>query len=426
MPATCERPATGIAEALSADTSRSFRFGIRVASPMTRFSLIRPIDQPLGRHRLLDGLKTALQDRRFTDFRLIVAYARSGPLYRLQGLLEEWRHEKKTSAAILGIDQQGTSKDALELALFLFDRVYVTREPGITFHPKMYLFTGERHAQTFIGSNNLTVGGTEKNFEAAAHLIFDLPKDADELKSLESSWFDLLPASCPATIRLDQAGLKRLVDDNVVVEERAMRAGAGDGDSAGVGPGRHSRLAVKPESPLPPKVLIRTRRARAKRSATVQSVPVRGHAIQIKPHHNGEIFLSITAVLQNPDFFGWPFTGRTVPKKEGNPSYPQREPDPVVNVRVFGARPDPVMTLSDYPLNTVYYERNREVRITASPLVEVVPEYSIMIMEPSSVSEISYEITIYTPDSPHYARWEEVCNQRMPSGGKRPRRYGWF
>ena len=84
------------------------------------------------------------------------------------------------------------------------------------------------------------------------------------------------------------------------------------------------------------------------------------------------------------------------------------------------------MTLSDYPLNTVYYERNREVRITASPLVEVVPEYSIMIMEPSSVPEISYEITIYTPDSPHYARWEEVCNQRMPSGGKRPRRYGWF
>lgn len=393
---------------------------------MAKFSLIRPIDQPLGRRRLLDDLKATLQDRRFTDFRLIVAYARSGPLYRLQRFLEAWRQEKKISTAILGIDQQGTSKEALELALFLFDRVYVTREPGITFHPKMYLFTGERHAQAFIGSNNLTVGGTEKNFEAAVHLVFDLPRDADELKSLESSWFDLLPASCPATIRLDQAELKRLVDDNVVVAERAMRAGVGDGDSAGVGPGRHSRLSVKPESPLPPKALVRTRRARAKRSATVQSVLVRGHAIQIKPHHNGEIFLSITAVLQNPDFFDWPFTGRTAPKKAGNPSYPQRDPDPVVNMRVFGEGSDPVMTLSNYPLNTVYYERNREIRITASPLVEVVPEYSIMIMEPSNVPEITYEITIYTPDSPHYTRWEEVCSQRMPSGGKEPRRYGWF
>lgn len=97
-----------------------------------------------------------------------------------------------------------------------------------------------------------------------------------------------------------------------------------------------------------------------------------------------------------------------------------------MNVRVFGAKPAPVMTLSNYPLNTVYYEKNKEIRITASPLVGVVPEYSVMIMEPSDVPEVSYEITIYTPASPHYTRWEEVCNQRMPSGGKKPRRYGWF
>ena len=84
------------------------------------------------------------------------------------------------------------------------------------------------------------------------------------------------------------------------------------------------------------------------------------------------------------------------------------------------------MTLSSYPLNTVYYERNKEVRITASPLVEIVPEYSVMIMERTSAPEISYEITIFTPDSPDYTRWVGACNQRMPSGGKEPRRYGWF
>ena len=403
---------------------------------MSRFSLIRPIDQPLGNHRLLDDLKAALQDRRFTDFRLIVAYARSGPLYRLQGLMEAWREYGKTSAAIVGIDQQGTSKDALDLALSLFDCVYVTREAGITFHPKMYLFTGERHAHAFVGSNNLTVGGTEKNFEAAVHLALDLPEDAAELSFLESSWSDLLPASCPATTHLDQAGLEGLAADNIVVEERTMRAGAGDGDSARVGRRHRSRLPVMPESPLPAKVLIKTRRARAKlpagmksspaTPAAAQSVAVRGHVIQIRPHHNGEIFLSLTAVLQNPDFFGWPFTGRTTPKKAGNPSYPQLDPDPLVDIRVFGAKPIPLMTLSSYPLNTVYYERNREVRITASPLVEFVPEYSVMIMERTSVPEISYEITIFTPDSPDYTRWVGACNQRMPSGGKEPRRYGWF
>ena len=238
---------------------------------MSRFSLIRPIDQPLGNHRLLDDLKIALQDRRFTDFRLMVAYARTGPLYRLQGLLEEWREDGKTSAAIVGIDQQGTSKDALGLALSLFDRVYVTREAGITFHPKMYLFTGKRHAHAFIGSNNLTVGGTEKNFEAAVHLTLDLPEDAAELSFLESSWSELLPASCPATTRLDKAGLERLAADNVVVEEKSMRAGTGDGDSATVGRRHRSRLPIKPESPLPEKVLIKTRRARAKLPASMKS-----------------------------------------------------------------------------------------------------------------------------------------------------------
>ncbi len=403
---------------------------------MSRFSIIRPIDQPLGNRRLLDDLKAALQDGRFTDFRLIVAYARSGPLYRLQRLLEEWCEGGKTSAAIVGIDQQGTSKDALDLALSLFDRVYVTREAGLTFHPKMYLFTGERHAHAFVGSNNLTVGGTEKNFEAAVHLALDLPEDAAELSVLESSWSELLPTSCPATTRLDQLGLDRLVADNVVVEERSMRIGAGDGDSASVGRGIRSGLPVKPESPLPAKVLIKTRRARAKLPAgmkssrvipvAARSVAVRGHVIQIKPHHNGEIFLSLTAVLQNPDFFGWPFTGRTTPKKPGNPSYPQLDPDPVVNIRVFGAKPDPLMTLSRYRLNTVYYERNKEIRITASPLVEIVPEYSVMIMERTSALEIDYEITIFTPVSPDYRRWVGACNQRMPSGGKEPRKYGWF
>ena len=410
---------------------------------MPKFSLIRPIDQPLGKRRLLQDLKIALQDKRFTDFQLIVAYAKSGPLNRLQDLLEEWRRAGNTSTAIMGIDQQGTSKDALELALYLFDCVYVVREAGITFHPKMYLFKGEHHAEAFIGSNNLTVGGTEKNFEAAIHLKLDLPADAAELGSLESSWSELLPDLCPATTQLDSFRLAQLVEDNVVVEEKTMRPGAGDGDATSVGRGWRSGLVVKPESPLPRKALDRALRVSTKRTipsatsvattgssqtqpAAAEPAATRGHVIQIKPHDNGEIFLSVTAVKQNPDFFGWPFTGMTVPKKPGNPSYPQLDPDPVVNIRVFGAKLEPVLTLSKYQLNTVYYARKSEIRITALPLVGIVPEYSIMIMEPSSTSSISYEITIHTPDSLEYEAWVAACNQKMPSGGKDQRKYGWF
>ena len=397
---------------------------------MVKFTLIRPIDQPPGTRRLLQDLKEALKDDRFIDFRVIVAYAMSGPLLRLQDLLEAWHAAGKSSTAILGLDQQGTSKEALELALSLFDHVYVTREQGITFHPKIYLFRGEDCAQAFVGSNNLTVGGTEKNFEAAIHLELDLPADAAGLAILESAWTDLLPATCPATTQLNTQVLNQLVADNVVMEEKAMRASAVDRARVGRGQrGSRSGLVVKPESPLPRKVLSKTPKpviTNTGAAAAVSAATVRGFAIQIKPHHNGEIFLSVTAALQNPTFFNWPFSGMTTPKKPGNPSYPQLEPDPVVNITVFGEAHAPVLTLSSYALNTVYYATKSEIRITASPLVKVVPEYSVMIMEQSNIASISYEINIHRPDSSEYAAWVAACNQTMPGGGSEPRKYGWF
>lgn len=399
---------------------------------MIRFSLIRPLDQPPATRRLLQDLKAILQDGRFNDFRIVVAYAKSGPLYRLQDLLTEWKAKGNTSAAIFGLDQQGTSKDALELALSLFNEVYVTQEAGITFHPKIYFFKGQHHAQAFIGSNNLTVGGTEKNFEAAVHLELDLPEDNSELSVLESAWDDLLPTSCPATIPLDAEYLAHLEDNNIILKEKAMRANTSDTASVGRNKtGPRSNLIIKPESPLPKKVLVSGNISSSKKKSSQvatsnttvtpttigSSLPLptaRGFAIQIKPHNNGEIFLSVTAALQNPDFFDWPFNGMTTPKKPGNPSYPQLDPDPVVNIAVFGAGSEPALTLSKYQLNTVYYEKNSEIRITASPLVGVVPDYSVMIMERSDIPGIRYEITIHTPDSPEYEAWISACNQTMP------------
>ena len=397
---------------------------------MPRLSLIRPLDQPVGKRRLLQDLKDALVDDRFSIFRLIVAYAKSGPLYRLQEHLIAWRAAGKKSEAILGIDQQGTSVEALDLALTLFDSVYIAQARGITFHPKFYLFAGDQFARVFIGSNNLTVGGTEKNFEAAINVELDLPADADDLAMLESAWSGLLPASCPATRPLTAKLLQDLRADDVVVAEKAMRHGAGEDARLG----RHRQvppggLVILPESPLP-KNLITVRPTAPTKSTDAPMIgsvtSARGFAIQVKPHRNGEIFLSRTAVLQNPAFFGWPFTGETTPKIPGNPAYPQLEPDPIVNIAVFGAAPAAVLTLNSFALNTVYYEKKSEIRITASPLVRIVPEYSVMIFELSDSPDITYEITIHTPDSPKYSAWVAACNQTMPGGGKKSRKFGWF
>lgn len=397
---------------------------------MPRLSLIRPLDQPPGTRRLLQDLKNALSDQRLSTFKLIVAYAKSGPLLRLRKCLESWSNAHKRAHAIFGIDQQGTSKEALELALTLFDSVYVTQAIGITFHPKIYLFAGDQFARAFVGSNNLTVGGTEKNFEAAVDIELDLPADADDLAMLESAWTDLLPASCSATRLLTDSLLRELLDGGLVVPERAMRPNAGEDAKLGRKlPATPTQFRILPESPLP-KGLLSTEPASATSGtgSTTVGTPttVRGLAIQIKPHHNGEILLSRTAAAQNPGFFGWPFTGKTKPKRAGNPSYPQLDPDPIVNVAVYGPAAAPILELPSYALNSVYYEKKSEIRITASPLVKVVPEYSVMVMERSETPGISYEITIHTPSSPEYAAWVAACNQIMPGGGKTPRKFGWF
>jgi len=396
---------------------------------MATISLIKPLDQPAGSRRLLGDLRTALTDPAFSSLRLIVAYAKSGPVYRLQDDIKSWRKEGNTIDAIFGIDQAGTSYDFLDLALDLFDKVYVAQESGITFHPKLYLFKGENSARLFLGSNNLTVGGTETNFEAAICVDVSLPEDADILQPFEDAWTDLLPDNCPATYPLDKKKLEDLFASGVVLSERAMQK------TANISKGKTPRLSrsglvVKPQSPLPRNVLANPKESKGATAShkpkLKRSAAAKGFAIQIKPHHNGEIFLSVTAALQNPSFFKWPFNGATTPKKAGNPSYPQRDPDPVVNIIVFGASSSPISTLSGYPLNTVYYEKKSEIRITASPLVTIVPEYSIMIMEISEDSDIDYEITIHTPESPDYSDWLAVCNQKMPGGGSVARRYGWF
>lgn len=154
----------------------------------------------------------------------------------------------------------------------------------------------------------------------------------------------------------------------------------------------------------------------------------KGLAIQITPHHNGEIFLSSSAASQNPSFFGIPFTGSTTPKLAGqNPSYPQRVPDPRCNIEVFDVNDTLIMQLLAYDLNMVYYSRKDEIRITASPLVPVVPAYSVMLMTTSSTPGIDYDLKIYTPQSLSYQSVKSLCDQKMPSGGNPDSRwFGWF
>ena len=412
---------------------------------MARISILKPTDQPLNQKRLLDELKQCLGNNDLNNFKFVVAYAKSGPLKRLEPDIQNWLNKSKSIEAIFGIDQRNTSQEALEFALGNFTQSYIAYVTGRfdpTFHPKLYLFSGSHKAMAFIGSNNLTVGGTEINFETGVRFDLELQEDRDIFDEIQQCWIDAQQISLPLTRTL----LNQLVASGSVRPESQMQR-----RTAGISrPGStstpttsipiFSEFNVVPPSPIPRSSLVtqpstgpthgralpsKERSPSSSTSTAFSSATT--FVIQIKPEKNGEIRLSYKAVRQNPDFFGWPFKGQTNPKNLKNPPYPQRRPDPIVDLNVFDDSGAIMIEHQKFNLNTVAYEQRSEIRITVpQDVIANTPDRSILVMSIPS-STVDYQLDIYPPRSPQYHSLLDACNQTMPSGGHPdPRRFGWI
>ncbi len=420
---------------------------------MIRISFLRPIDHFDGTRRLLQELQFCLQSDDYDHLRISVAFAKSGPLLRLSPFLKKWKSKGKKVEAIIGIDLLGTSKQALQFALQNFDNVYILHsETHATFHPKFYLFSGSNHAVCYQGSHNLTVGGTETNLEGGVKIELDRPEDEAAFQEALASWTSLLPDACVMSLKLDLPLLQALFDDAIIVDENVAKPKqppedltSPDGSSVPATPPKHTegkfpKAYPKPPSPIPKEAFPTAAPATpapyvqpaAKKAPTASPSTVSSDAlvIQIVPHHNGEVFLSKIAVNQNPAFFGYPFTGATKPKYPHNPSYPQRDPDPIVNITVYDPAGEVALIKTGFQLNTVYYSTKSEIRITFSPdLVAAISPYAIMVMRRTDEA-YDYDIDVFNPGNPQSERYQQylnVCNQTLPSGGKdQARRMGWL
>jgi hypothetical protein len=317
----------------------------------------------------------------------------------------------------------------------------------VTFHPKLYLFSGYQQAVCFYGSHNLTVGGTETNFEGGVKIEFERPADDETFIQALDCWESLLPERCKSTLLLDEELLDKLSRGGFLLDEnkgsplsRGSRS-AISLPSAAVSTSLFPLVPAKPPSAIPrnliaPSASRKDGTAEPAVSGTVAHVPAgyntpasRIFVIQIIPHTNGEVHLSKIAIDQNPSFFDFPFAGLVVPKKSSNPPYHQRLPDPRVDIEVYDANGELILQKVDFPLNTVYYDDNAELRVTISPdLLRVIPPYSMMVMvkEPD-FTLADYDISIFVPGSQQFQDYLAACNQTLPSGGKpQPRKMGWL
>ena len=431
---------------------------------MPEIEFVQPVQQPLGIFRLLDWLNANFDCADFHSFRCLAAFAKIQPFYKMHERIQAWRARGNTSEAIIGIDHKGTSYQALRYIMTHFTSTRILHTDGSTFHPKLYLFYGDKSAAAYYGSSNLTSGGLETNFEGGVLLRFQFPQDRDSFDALFQSYLSLLApeVSCTKILtpdfleELNQTG--RLLDENAYAPP-AAGAAAPEGPEAAAPAPLFSPVPVRPAQAVSQKTAraaaksagivfnlsstVRTPSGASAEKESAQSIPPASidtspasdvFVIQISPHHNGEIFLSKSAVKQNPSFFGYPFSGRTVPKRAGNPSYPQRIPDPVVAIRVYDASGAFVHLEENYPLNTVYYEKKSEIRITITPSIlaglSLVPgstDYPILVMRKSSTPGYDYDMDFYAKGSEAYAHYLSGCNQSLPSGGKPvARKMGWL
>lgn len=115
-----------------------------------------------------------LADKNFHSFHGITAFTSLAGINGIQKHLENAKHLKSTTI-ITGIDQKGTSKEALQalMELEINSYVFFVPPPSPIFHPKIYLFEGEDNSELIIGSSNLTAHGLFTNVEASVLISID-------------------------------------------------------------------------------------------------------------------------------------------------------------------------------------------------------------------------------------------------------------
>ncbi len=129
---------------------------------------------------------------RYDSFTCLVAFASYGGISALTPYIMKEKKRGVKIKVILGIDQKGTSKEALEevLAWGVESKIYHTQSVNI-FHPKIYLFENTDIFTLIVGSNNLTTMGLVKNIECSL-LIKDAKGEHSVHKDFYVYWKSIL------------------------------------------------------------------------------------------------------------------------------------------------------------------------------------------------------------------------------------------
>ena len=159
----------------------------------------------------------------FTAFSAFTSYS------TIAGLKKHITKAKQSATQInfiLGVNQRGTSKEALEAVLDLEINSYIFfHSERFIFHPKIYLFEGTDKSKIIIGSSNLTNNGLFANIESSILVTVNNTSEEDRqfVAQLKSYYEKIFNFSDDNLKKLSDELITKLVEKNIVPTEIEKR-----------------------------------------------------------------------------------------------------------------------------------------------------------------------------------------------------------
>lgn len=173
-------------------------------------------------------LHKSFKDKNFDTFKCFVAYTTLSGLSIFMDELEKVKHKYKKIEFYLGVDDKGTSREALLELLEKEIDTYIyynpTKRTRAIYHPKLYIFNGEKANRILIGSSNLTRPGLFNNVETSLAIDFVLGNfQGEKLKrQIDEYFFNFLDKSNQNIKKLDSHLIKYLSENGLILDEKRI------------------------------------------------------------------------------------------------------------------------------------------------------------------------------------------------------------
>lgn len=158
-----------------------------------------------------------LQSGNYSEFKFIVAYAKTSGVNRLLPSMTDFKAMGGTILGVVGIDQFNTSYEALISLYNVCNELYIyhSEDPMKTFHVKAYSLDGGNTHWNAIGSNNFTAGGLFSNYEACTIST----ENNAFVSTLFVSYSDI---SSPCCKKLTPDLIDLLLENNYIQKEKTL------------------------------------------------------------------------------------------------------------------------------------------------------------------------------------------------------------